>query len=200
MIGRVRGRLVDSELDGSLLIDVSGVGYEVLAPIDLLDRIKADDAGLITLYVHTYSREATLTLFGFANRDERSTFRTLIGVSKVGPKMALAVLGSMSIAELAQVVDIGPSARLTKVPGVGKRTAERMVVELKGKLSVPLTGGAKTGPAPAADRAAAGDTLVDALVRMGFKAGEAQRAVGTMVDLDRPLGELVREALSILSP
>lgn len=199
LIGRVRGRLVDSELDGTLLIDVSGVGYEVLAPLDLLERIEADDAGLVTLYVHTYSREATLTLYGFASRDERSTFRTLIGVSKVGPKLALAVLGSTSLAELAQIVDVGPAARLTKVPGIGKRTAERMAVELRGKLGTPLTSEAPRSGPRQGDRGAA-DTLTSTLVRMGFKSSAAQAAVATMSNLERPMGELVREALSIVAP
>lgn len=201
MIGLLRGQLLDSELDGTLLIDVQGVGYEVHAPLDVTERLERDDAGQVTVFVHTHAREDALMLFGFASRDERLAFRALIGLPKVGPKLAIAVLGAMSVTELAEVVESGPATRLTKVPGIGKKTAERMLIDLKGKLQTPLTGAPAIRKQPGS---ASGSTqsavVVDALIRMGFKPTEAQRAAASLTDLDRPLGELVREALVLLSP
>ena len=208
MIGRLYGRVIESEPDGSVILDVHGVGYELVTPIGTMGRAQADADGNVTLKVHTNLREGALELFGFASESERITFRTLIGISKVGPKLAMAVLGFLSVDELAQLVESGQVARLTKVPGVGKKTAERMVLELKGKLApVALAGAAKrpaaAGQAPDGDQAALVDqatVLAAALVRMGFKQSEAERAVKAMDRLDRPIGELVREALAILSP
>ena len=201
MIGLLRGQLLDSELDGTLLIDVQGIGYEVHAPIDVVERLERDDAGHVTLFVHTHAREDALMLFGFASRDERLAFRALITLPKVGPKLAIAVLSVMSVTELAEVVEAGPASRLTKVPGIGKKTAERMLIDLKGKLRSPLTSAtaARQQP-PSSAGTPQSAVVVDALIRMGFKPTEAQRAVASLTDLDRPLGELVREALAQLSP
>jgi holliday junction DNA helicase RuvA len=200
MIGRLTGRLIDSDPDGHLVIDVGGVGYEVLAPLGTAGRAGADEDGQTTLHVHTYVREDALELFAFATADDRTVFRTLIGISKVGPKLALNVLGSVTVGELASLVEAGQVGMLTKIPGVGKKTAERMVLELKGKLSV---GASSTAARPAP--VVAGDpnkrTVVsEALVRMGFKPAEADRAVGTIEDVDRPMGDLIRDALAILAP
>lgn len=199
MIGRLTGRVVESDLDGTVVVDVSGVGYEVHAPMGTLDRAHVDAHGNVTLHVHTHAREDALELFAFASRLDRATFRTLLGISKIGPKLALSVLSTVSVRELAELVDSGQSARLTRIPGVGKKMAERMVLELRGRLSngadAPGTAAAvagKVGPKSA--------VLVEALVRMGFKTAEAERAVSQLPNLDRPLGELMREALSLLAP
>ncbi|MEQ9321488.1 MAG: Holliday junction branch migration protein RuvA [Polyangiaceae bacterium] len=200
MIGRLRGRVIDDEGDGTLVIDVGGVGYEVVAPLGTLGRVEADADGLTVLFFHTYVREDQLVLFGFATMVERVAFRTLIGISKVGPKLALAVLGSVTVSELATLVATGQVGMLTKVPGVGKKTAERIILELEGKLSAPTaTSAAPKRAAPAGD-ASKRTVLAEALVRMGFKGAEAERAVGSVDDLDRPMGELIRDALAILSP
>ncbi len=196
MIGRLHGRVVTSEPDGSLIVDVNGVGYELVSPIGTLGRVKPDGDGKIALMVHTHLREGALELFGFATEAEREAFRTLIGISKVGPKMAMAVLSFSTVNELAHIVATGDAARLTKVPGVGKKTAERMVLELEGKLA-PAIAVPASAAAPAGDHAS---VLTAALVRMGFKQGEAERAVSGMSDLDRPLSDLVREALAVLAP
>jgi Holliday junction DNA helicase RuvA len=203
MIGRLRGRVVQDEADGTLVIEVGGVGYEVVAPLGTLGRAEPDAEGMTLLHVHTHVREDQLVLFGFATADERVAFRTLIGISKVGPKLALSVLGAVSVGELAQLVATGQVGMLTKVPGVGKKTAERMILELEGKLSAPATspGVTRTPPrAGAAGQSGQRGVLSEALVRMGFKPAEAERAVNAMDDLDRPMGELIREALAILSP
>lgn len=199
MIGRLRGRVIDDEGDGTLVIDVGGVGYEVVAPLGTLGRVDADEDGLTVLHVHTHVREDQLVLFGFATADERIAFRTLIGISKVGPKLALSVLGAISVAELATLVATGQVGMLTKVPGVGKKTAERIILELEGKLTAPATTAAPRRTAPAGDTSKR-TVLAEALVRMGFKGPEAERAVGAIDDLERPMGELIRDALAILSP
>ena len=201
MIGLLRGQLVTSASDGTVVLDVAGVGYEVLAPLGTLGRLAPDADGRLTVHVHTYLREDSLQLFGFASLDERTAFRTLLTVSKVGPKLALAVLGALSVAELARAVAQGSAAELAKVSGIGKKTAERLVLELRDRLAVApveLAAGDLTPRPPAVSSRAA--QLHAALVKMGFRPSEADRAVASVGDRDRPLGELVREALLILSP
>jgi Holliday junction DNA helicase RuvA len=199
LIGLLRGQAEEGG-DGHVLVDVSGVGYELAVPLGTLGRALRDEAGAVTLHVHTHVREDALELYGFATRDDRSAFRTLISVSKVGPKLAMAVLGALSVAELAKLCDTGNVGPLTRVPGVGKKTAERLALELKGKLT-SLAGTAAPAMARAARPVGGQATVVqDALVRMGFKAAEAERAVAALEGLDRPVGELIREALAVLSP
>jgi len=202
MIGRLRGQLIDSAADGTLVLDVGGVGYEVAAPLGALGRTATDGDGTITLHIHTHVREDAIELFAFPSGDERATFRALIAISKVGPKLALAVLGVLSVAELVQLVETGQAGQLTRVPGIGKKTAERIILELKGKLG-PVTGAPVPGPTavptgPA--EATQAQVVRDALVRMDFKPAEAERAVAALVDLDRPLDRLIRDALVILAP
>jgi Holliday junction DNA helicase RuvA len=124
----------------------------------------------------------------------------MLGVSKIGPKLALSVLGVMDVGELARSIEAGASASLARVPGVGKRTAERMILELKGKLALPDGGGPTAAPAPGPAPSSQDELLQTTLVRMGFRPAEAERAVRALPDRQRPLGELVREALSILAP
>lgn len=201
MIGRLRG-LPHDELDGSTVIEVGGVGYEVVTPIGTLGRAERNEAGEVLLFVHTHVREDAFELYAFASIAERTAFRTLISISKVGPKLALSVLGAVSVQELAELVERSQIGPLTKIPGVGKKTAERMVLELEGKLvgmarsaAAPRTPGTSVVPSSLGQAS----TVVDALVRMGFKNIEAERAVGSLENLDRPLGELIREALAVLS-
>src|ERR1700761_2343613 len=104
MIGRLTGKVIAQEADGAIVLDVGGVGYELSAPIGTLGRARADDAGRVTLWVHTHVREDLLALYGFADETERAAFRALLGVSNVGPKIAVAVLGALPAAELAQAV------------------------------------------------------------------------------------------------
>ena len=201
MIGLLRGQLVSSAPDGTLLLDVSGVGYELLAPLGTVGRLGADADGRLTVYVHTHLREDSLQLFGFASLDERVAFRTLLSVSKVGPKLALALLGALSVADLSRAVAAGAASELARVPGIGKKTAERLVLELRDKLVVPATppaAGELTPRPPAVTSQAA--QLHAALVKMGFRPNEADRAVSAVGERDRPLGELVRDALGILAP
>lgn len=199
MIGRLTGSITTEDTDGLLVVDVGGVGYEVLAPLGTLGRAQADASGARTLFIHTHVREDAFLLFGFANEADRSAFRALIGVSNIGPKTAIAVLSALSSAELAEAVTSKNVARLTAISGIGKKTAERLVLELKDKLQAPRAPIGKTperiAPAPTGQE----DVLLGALTRMGYKSLEAERAIAGLPTLEAPLPELLKQALVILA-
>lgn len=203
MIGRLVGRIVDD--DGAVvLLDVAGVGYEVTMPLGTRGRLAADPSGLVTVWVHTHVREDIFDLFGFASAAEKVAFRTIIGVPNVGPKLALAILGSVSVHDLATLVGRGDTGKLTQIPGVGKKTAERLVLELKGKLDPGPAVGPQTAMPVASPPGSKADLLTSALTRMGYRPSEAERAVSALVQSGRDLeqtqvGDLVREALAVLS-
>jgi len=207
LIGRLVGRIVEEGEGGSLVVDVGGVGYEVTAPLGTRGRLDAE--GDATLYVHTHVREDALSLFAFASLAERDAFRVIIGISNVGPKLGLALLGAISIGDLATAVARGEASKLTAIPGVGKKTAERLVLELKGKLEHLGAPGTHKAGLPAAAPTTVHhsgkkqDLLLSALTRMGYRPAEAERAAYTLAasrDIEvTELGELVREALGILA-
>ncbi len=202
MIGRLTGKLVAETLD-RVVLDVGGVGYELSVPLGTLGRARADDAGRVTLWVHTHVREDQLALFGFSDENERAAFRALLGVSNVGPKIAVAVLGSLPAAELAQAVARQDLASLKGISGVGKKIAERLLLELRDKL--PAVGAlppavANGAPVPRPPTAAE-EKLRAMLTGMGFKPSEAERAVSTLGAraASEPIEALLREALSLLA-
>lgn len=200
MIGRLRGVIVADD-PPTLTVDVKGVGYEVASPVGTVGRARQVE-GELELWVHTVLRTDVLELFGFASQLERSVFRQLISVPNVGPRTALGVLSALPVAELVQAVQAGDLARLTRVPGVGKKTAERLVLELRGKLPTDELGSFTASPEPAAPRPSdAKARLVTALTNMGYRPAEAERAVQTLgprVGVE-PLSTLLREALALLS-
>ena len=169
MIGRLAGTLV-SKQPPRLLVDVAGVGYEVDVPMSTFYQLPATGEKIV-LHTHLVVREDAHILFGFSTLEERGTFRELIRVSGVGARTALSVLSGMSVSELAQAVATQESARLVKVPGIGKKTAERLLLELKGRLADALPGASGSGAAPSAD----GDVL-NALVALGYSEKEALAA------------------------
>lgn len=205
MIGRLTGIVAAEGADDTFVLDVHGVGYELLAPSGTLGRARAiRGAGEeLTFYVHTHVREDALSLFAFATPDDKAAFRTLISVSNVGPKMALALLSAIPADELARAVASKDLARLVAIPGIGKKTAERLLLELKDKLA-PLP------PRPASERRdgaervtgpSNAELLSGALTRLGYRAVEAERVItqlGPRVDTE-PVQALVREALSLLA-
>lgn len=200
MIGRLTGRVVSDDVD-SVILDVRGVGYEVTVPLGTLGRTRPTPEGDTTLFVHTHAREDALLLYGFASEADRSAFRTLIAVSNVGPKTALALLSALPADELSRAIAAKDVAGLTRIPGVGKKTAERLVLELKDKLVVTV-GTAAASPKHASPASSSNaDLLTGALVRMGFKQAEVERAVASMGEraATEPLAIAVREALGILS-
>ncbi|MGA7124458.1 MAG: Holliday junction branch migration protein RuvA [Polyangiaceae bacterium] len=203
MIGRLTGKVVAQEADGGVVLDVGGVGYELAIPLGTLGRAHTDDVGRVTLWVHTHVREDALALFGFADEAERAAFRSLVAVSNVGPKIAVAVLGALPAAELARAVARRDMAALTGISGIGKKIAERLLLELRDKLPIPV---ASTSAVPgiAASRRepmGAGERLRGALTGMGFKPAEADRVITTLGERDREASfeEMLREALALLA-
>ncbi len=201
MLGWLRGRVLSEEPSG-VILDVAGVGYELTIPVGALGRAETTPSGEVSLWVHTHAREDTLELFGFGSELERRVFRLLVTVPNVGPKTAIGMLGALPLAELSEAVAARDLARLAKVPGIGKKTAERLVVELVDKLPAlmpPEPKGKTSGPR--ATVAGTGQLLLKALVNMGYRPAEAERAVqhlGPRVEAEA-MADLLRAALSFLT-
>ena len=199
MIGWLAGKVVQAAPD-RLILDVGGVGYQVAIPLSTFYELQKADAGAtVRLYIHTHVREDALALYGFWTERERALFERLIAVSGIGPRLAQVVLSGMAPDELIAALAAGDVARLVRIPGVGKKTAERMVVELRDKLQ------ALAAQLPAARAAAASggsdNDLVAALVNLGYKPALAEGAVGA-ARKDAPeaaFHELLRLALRRLS-
>ncbi len=195
MIGRLHGVLLEKQ-PPQLLLDVGGVGYEISAPMTTFYELP-ETGNEITLHTHLAVREDAHVLYGFLREQDRLLFRTLIKVSGVGPKLALAILSGMSADEFAGCVQNGDSALLTRLPGVGKKTAERLVVELKDRLKdwqgTTLSTDISTNrAAPASD---ALKDAISALVSLGYKPQEASRMVSQLESDGLASEELIRLAL-----
>ena len=170
MIGRLQGQLA-AKNPPQLLVDCHGVGYEVDVPMSTFYNLPELGAN-VTLLTHFVVREDAQILYGFGTASERETFRQLIKISGVGPRMALGVLSGMSVGDLAQAITQQDAARLTKVPGIGKKTAERLLLELKGKLGADL-GALGSGPA----KSDVQSDIQQALLALGYNDKEAAAAL-----------------------
>jgi Holliday junction DNA helicase RuvA len=196
MIGRLKGTLLHKE-PPALLVDVGGVGYELEAPMTTFYDLPAVGETVVLL-THLVVREDAHLLYGFARESQRRLFRELLKVNGVGPRIALAVLSGMSDQEFVVCVAENNLARLTQVPGIGRKTAERMVMELRDKLKFEPHGleaekaFASNVPAPPADPAA---EAVSALIALGYKPNEASRAVRGVAGKDLGVEEIIRHAL-----
>jgi Holliday junction DNA helicase RuvA len=199
MIGRLSGVLLE-KAPPSVLVDVGGVGYEVDVPMSTYCELP--DAGAkVVLLTQFIVREDDQSLYGFLTAGERDTFRQLIRISGIGARIALAVLSGMSVDEFAAAIAGQQVTRLVKIPGIGRKTAERLVLELKDKLNQlePVSGGGAT-PRRASGSGAAGD-LVSALVNLGYRSAQAEAAAAAVVERlgeATPLEALLREALKAL--
>lgn len=195
MIGRLRGILVEKH-PPRLLIDVQGVGYEVEAPMSTFYELPAPGKEVI-LRTHLVIKEEGHTLYGFHTEHERSLFRNLIRVSGVGPKMALALLSGMRAEEFLRCVRLRDTAALTRLPGVGKKTAERLVVEMQDRLSMfetqPLQPSG-TPPSPRGESEAVVDAI-SALLALGYKPHEAHHLLAGLDKEEASSEELIRLAL-----
>lgn len=190
MIGRISGRLLEKH-PPQILVDAHGVGYELDVPMSTLYNLPALGEP-VTLFTHFVVREDAQLLFGFLTTREREAFRTLVRISGVGPKLALAVLSGMSLDELAQTVALQDAARLARVPGIGKKTAERLLLELKGKLADALPAVVGTTSAGVANEA------LQALTALGYSEKEALPAIKQLGD-NLSLEETIRQALKLLA-
>jgi Holliday junction DNA helicase RuvA len=180
MIGQLRGRLAEKR-PNQVLVDVGGVGYLVQVPLSTYAAL-GDLHTEVTLLIHTHVREDALALYGFVSAREKHFFEMLLSASGVGPTLALKILSGMSVEELVPAIRGGDLVRLTRIPGVGRKTAERMVVELKDRLEVVAIEAEKPAASPAGVEA----DVISALVNLGYDGraaegavGEARRAAGT---------------------
>lgn len=198
MIGRIQGILI-SKQPPQLLVDVHGVGYEIEAPMSTFYQLPEVEQP-VTLQTHLVVREDAQQLYGFASEQERRLFRSLIRVNGVGAKLALAILSGMSAGEFARCVHDNDSRSLVQLPGVGKKTAERLIMEMRDRLAdwedeelaAPSPAG---GVAPAAGSQEADREAVSALIALGYKPQEASRMVQSVDSEGRNSEDIIRAAL-----
>jgi len=199
MIALLRGELVYKSVD-HVILDTGGVGYRLFIPLSTFYALP--DAGQVRLQVHTHVREDALHLFGFATPAEREMFATLIGIAGIGPKLALNILSHIPVADLQGAVMGGDLKRLSALPGIGKKTAERLILELRDKLGPVVPTSAPAAAVAASSRAAA-EPLVDvlsALVNLGYREVQARKALETMeISPDAPMEEILKGALKLLA-
>jgi Holliday junction DNA helicase RuvA len=191
VIGSVRGTVIERTAAGEVLVEVGGVGYRAFVPASALSSLHPGDSTF--LFTHLHVREDAMILYGFPTRDERDTFEALIGTTGVGPKLALAMLSVHSPSALRRALLEDDLAALTMVSGVGKRTAQRLLVELKARLEVPeldITDGV-SGPAPRSEVRAA-------LAGLGYAPDEVRDVVAQLPE-EGSVEELLREALKLLA-
>lgn len=192
MIGSVRGSVLERLTSGEVLVEVGGVGYRVLVPSSALATLQPGTPAF--LFTHLHVREDAMVLFGFPTRDERDTFEVLLGASGVGPKLALAILSVHQPSSLRRALLEDDLDALTLVPGVGKRTAQRLLVDLKARLDVPdvdLVVTEAGGPSPRAE-------VREALTGLGYGSDEVRAVMGQLPD-DGVVEDLLRDALKLLS-
>jgi Holliday junction DNA helicase RuvA len=187
MIGRISGLLLEKN-PPQVLVDCSGVGYEVDVSMSTFYNLP-ELGGKVTLLTHLVVREDAHLLYGFANQAERAAFRELVKISGVGPRTALAVLSGISVSELAEVVTLQQPERLIKVPGIGKKTAERLLLELKGKLGADLPGASIAGESSV--------DIVKALTALGYSEREALASVKAL-EPGVAVADGIRAALKVL--
>jgi holliday junction DNA helicase RuvA len=186
LIGRLSGRLVVKQ-PPQVLVDVGGVAYELDVPMSTFYSLPATGEA-VSLFTHLVVREDAHTLYGFGTLEERSAFRQLIRISGVGARTALAVLSGLSVSDLARAVTLQDAATLTRIPGIGKKTSERLLLELKGKL-------AEAAGAPGSQQAS---DVVNALVALGYSDKEALAAAKGLAP-GMPVAEAIRAALKTLA-
>src|ERR1700691_3540758 len=195
MIAHLRGRLFAKQ-PGQAIVEAGGVGYDVTISVPTFTSLPKE-GGEVSLYIYTQVREDTLALYGFLERDEKRLFERLITVSGVGPKLAVTILSGLNPERTVAAIRAQDHAMLTRIPGVGKKLAERLVVELKDKLEEFAT-----APVAAGVTAPAAEDVLSALVNLGYQRPAAQKAIETAVEKDAAAGkdfdELFRMALKVI--
>jgi len=189
MIGRINGKLVEKH-PPQIVVNVNGVGYELDVPMSTFYQLPAN-GGEVSLFTHLLVREDAHQLFGFATEPERLAFRQLIKVSGVGARTALAVLSGLSVGDLRAAVSAQDGGRLTKIPGIGKKTAERLLLELRDKLDGAAIGAAAPGDARPGD-------IANALMALGYNEREAGWAI-RQLPAGTAVADGIRQALKLLS-
>ena len=197
MIAHLRGRVLRKSPQ-EVVIDVGGVGYRVAIPVSTFYRV-GEEGDELSLRVYTQVREDTLALYGFLTAAEQEVFERLIAVAGVGPKLAVGILSGIDVADFVTALRSSDLARLTRIPGVGKKTAERLVLELKDKLAAIIVGeSGQTAPAAAASPK---DDLLSALANLGYSRPEVERAVDRALSEDGNgrFEDLLRRALQLVA-
>ena len=195
MIGLLRGQIIEKQ-PPHLMLEVQGVGYEIQAPMSTFYHLPTDTES-VSLFIHMIVREDAQLLYGFIQQAERTLFRTLLKINGVGAKMALAILSGMTASEFQQAVQAGNLAVLTALPGVGKKTAERLIVEMKDRFpaSISADNTADTSPSPQAPQNTAKEDALGALLALGYKPAEAQRMLNNMACEGLSVEAIIRQAL-----
>lgn len=198
MIGRITGILLEKN-PPAITVDVHGLGYEVDVPMSTFYNLPATGEK-VSLHTHLLVREDAHQLYGFGTDGERAAFRQLLKISGIGARTALAVLSGMSVGELAQAVTLQDAGRLTKVPGIGKKTAERLLLELRDKLHKGTAFGPKVGAGDTAVEAPADNLsdILNALIALGYNEREALSAMKALTP-ETAVGDGIRQALKLLS-
>jgi Holliday junction DNA helicase RuvA len=192
VIAFLRGALLEKN-PSRLVVDVGGVGYDVQVPLSTF-YVLGDPGAQVTLRVHTHVREDVIALYGFATLLEQTLFEKLIGISGIGPKLALAVLSGIEPADLIRAIRTQDVARLTAIPGVGKKTAERIGLELKDRLPPAMPGADQTAPAPPAGDQLRAD-LLSALLNLGYQRAAAEKEIEKRVGPDASFEQALRDVL-----
>lgn len=191
MIGSLRGRLTFKQAP-HVVIECGGVGYEVETPMSTFLDLPGVGTDLF-VYTHLLVREDAQILYGFSTEDERLMFRTLLKVNRVGAKMALGILSAMSTNDFRRCVELEDTTSMSKIPGVGKKTAERLIIEMRDRIDAAAPGGGKA--APLTVEASARNEAVDALIALGYKPKEVNTLIGKLDTDDKSAEDIIRLAL-----
>lgn len=199
MIAQLHGRILE-KYPNRVIVDVHGVGYDLFIPLSTF-YVLGDAGAEVTLRTHTHVREDALSLYGFATRLEQELFERLIGVSGIGPKVALSVLSGIEPLELIRAIERGDVGRLTAIPGVGKKTSERIVLELKDRLPRPQVAAVALGVEGTVAALDVRDDVLSALVNLGYHRPLAEKAVASAVKIvpDAGFERTLKQALRELS-
>lgn len=196
MIGVLRGKIIDKSESGKITIDVAGVGYEVETSLNTFFQLEMQE-DFVKVYIQTIVREDAFLLYGFSDKEERELFRALIRVNGVGPKLAITILSSILPNDFVACIQNQDAALLTKLPGVGRKTAERLLVEMKGSINKLFLTDLKLAEMNTQNSKAS--EAIAALEALGFKAQVVKKIVEKLSDDGKSAEQLIREALKLLS-
>lgn len=198
MIGWLSGQIVDKQQLGKLVVDVNGVGYDVETSLQTFFQLESYQ-GKVDLYIHTVVREDALLLYGFLEKQERALFRALIKVNGVGPKMAITILSSISPEEFIQCIHQQNTSYLTKLPGIGKKTAERLVIEMRDNIKQLPSASSEQLSVKQISSIRVQDEAISALEALGYKPQEASKVINKIDDGSKSCEQLIRQALQSLA-
>lgn len=198
MIGYLKGLLLQKQ-PPFLLVDVNGVGYELEAPMTTFYDLPIEGME-VSLFVHLVVREDAQLLYGFSDQDQRELFRSLLKINGVGPRVALAILSTLSATEFVNCIHHEDAATLTRVPGIGKKTAERMILDMRDRIDgIALTDSVPDQSAPMSTVDNPVQDAIGALIALGYKASDASRAVDSVKEQSELRDDLIRNALQFLT-